>query len=159
MGIGGGHRLRWACSLNRRLSILSALLLGRYTREPPLENSPLAQFSRRGWGLLWSCGGFSTRPLSSEQRGEGELEGMICRCCRGELLLPLTRQGEFPWFPLGLMGMGRQGPEEAVVPAGGGEGHLHSRGDGEAVVVGGEARPHLLQTIAHCWGQHPLGHL
>lgn len=39
---------------------------------------------------------------------------------------------------MGLLGMGRQGPQEAVVPGGGGESQCHSRGEGEAVVAGGE---------------------
>lgn len=34
--------------------------------------------------------------------------------------------------------MGHQGPQEAVVPGGGGESQCHSRGEGEAVVAGGE---------------------
>lgn len=43
-----------------------------------------------------------------------------------------------PRISLGLLGMGRQGPQEAVVPGGGGESQCHSRGEGEAVVAGGE---------------------
>ena len=43
------------------------------------------------------------------------------------------------WFPLELR-VGRHRPEEAVVPAGGGEGQHYCRGEGDVVVVGGEVK-------------------
>ena len=78
----------------------------------------------------------------SEQGGEGQLEGMLHRRGGGVLLLALARQGEFPWFPLQLR-VGRHRPEEAVVPAGGGEGQHYCRGEGDVVAVGGEAMGQL----------------
>ncbi len=74
-----------------------------------------------------------------EECGEGQFQGMLHRRGGGVPLLLLARQGEFPWFPLELLSVGRQGAEEAVVPAGGGECQFQSRGEGDVVVMGGEA--------------------
>ncbi len=68
---------------------------------------------------------------------------MVHRRRGGVPLLLLARQGEFPWFPLELFSVGCQGPEEAVVPAGGGECQCQSRGEGDVIVMGGEAMGQL----------------
>ncbi len=53
--------------------------------------------------------------------------------------------------PLELFSIGRHRPEEAVVPTDGGEGQHYCRGEGDVVVVGGEAMEGaVLLTMVLC---------